>query len=69
MDYKQRTESFAQTIRRLEERQLREQRTQLGATLAQAVAEGRDTSPEEEELHRQDERLRDIFSVRVRRDI
>ena len=69
MDYKQRTESFAQTIRRLEERQLREQRTQLGASLAQAVAEGRDTSPEEEELHRQDERLRDIFSVKVRRDI
>ncbi len=69
MDYKQRTESFAQTIRRLEERQLREQRTQLGASLAQAVAEGRDTAPEEEELHRQDERLREIFSARVRRDI
>ncbi len=69
MDYKQRTESFAQMIRRLEERQLREQRTQLGATLAQAVAEGRDTSPEEEELHRQDVRLREIFSARVRRDI
>ena len=69
MDYKQRTESFAQMIRRLEERQLREQRTQLGATLAQAVAEGRDTSPEEEELRRQDVRLREIFSARVRRDI
>ena len=69
MDYKQRTESLAQMIRRLEERQLREQRSQLGASFAQATAEGRDTTPEEEELHRQDERLRELFSARVRRDI
>ena len=68
MDYKQRTESLAQTIRRLEERQLREQRSQLGASFAQAEAEGRDTTPEEEELRRQDERLRELFSARVRRD-
>ena len=68
MDYKQRTESLAQMIRRLEERQLREQRSQLGASFAQATAEGRDTTPEEEELHRQDERLRELFSARVRRD-
>ena len=69
MDYKQRSEAFAQSIRRLEERQLRELRTQLGASLAQAVADGRDTASEEEELHRQDERFREIFSARVRRDI
>ena len=69
MDYKQRTESLAQMIRRLEERQLREQRSQLGASFAQATAEGRDTTMEEEELHRQDERLRELFSARVRRDI
>ena len=69
MDYKQRTESLAQMIRRLEERQLREQRSQLGASFAQATAEGRDTTTEEEELHRQDERLRELFSARVRRDI
>ena len=68
MDYKQRTESLAQMIRRLEERQLREQRSQLGASFAQATAEGRDTTTEEEELHRQDERLRELFSARVRRD-
>lgn len=69
MDSKQRSEAFAQSIRRLEERRLRELRTQLGASLAQAEAEGRDTAPEEEELHRQDERFREIFSARVRRDI
>ena len=69
MDHKQRSESLAQSIRRLEERRLREQRTQLGATLAQAVAEGRDTAAEEEELHRQDERFRELFSARVRRDL
>lgn len=69
MDYKQRSESLAQTIRRLEERQLREQRTQLGASFAQAAAEGRDTTPEEEELRRQDERFRELFSAKVRRGI
>ncbi|MDE2968852.1 MAG: DNA primase [Chloroflexota bacterium] len=69
MDSKQRSQALAQSIRRLEERQLRELRTQLGASFSQAEAEGRDTATEEEELHRQDERFREIFSARVRRDI
>ena len=69
MDHKQRSESLAQSIRRLEERRLREQRTHLGSALAQAVAEGRNTAPEEDELHRQDERFRELFSAKVRKDM
>ena len=69
MDSTQRFQALAQSIRRLEERQLRELRPQLGASFSQAEAEGRDPAPEVEELHRQDQRLRQIFSARVRRDI
>lgn len=67
MDQKQRTEALAQCVRRLEERHLREVRTQIATALSQAIEEGDDPSQVIEELHKQDERLREIHSTRVRR--
>ena len=67
MDQKQRTEALAQCVRRLEERHLREVRPQIATALSQAIEEGDDPSQVIEELHKQDERLREIHSTRVRR--
>ena len=67
MDQKQRTEALAQCVRRLEDRHLREVRTQIATALSQAIEEGDDPSQVIEELHKQDERLREIHSTRVRR--
>ena len=67
MDQKQRTEALAQCVRRLEERHLREVRPRIATALSQAIEEGDDPSQVIEELHKQDERLREIHSTRVRR--
>ncbi|MDA0989031.1 MAG: DNA primase [Chloroflexi bacterium] len=67
MDQKERTEALSHCVRRLEERHLRELRTQLGASLSQAQEEGIDDSLVVDELHKQDKRFKELFSTRVRR--
>ncbi len=67
MDQKERTEALSHCVRRLEERHLREVRTQIATSLTQALEEGEDPTQATEELRKQDERLRELFSTRVRR--
>lgn len=67
MDQKERTEALLHCVRRLEERHLREMRTQIATSLSQALDEGEDATQVTEELRKQDERLRELFATRVRR--
>ena len=67
MDQKERTEALSHCVRRLEERHLREVRTQIATSLSQALEEGGDATEVTQELRKQDERLRELFSTRVRR--
>ena len=67
MDQKERTEALSHCVRRLEERHLREMRTQIATSLSQALEEGEDATQVTEELRKQDERLRELFATRVRR--
>lgn len=67
MDQNERTEALSHCVRRLEERHLREVRTQIATSLSQALEEGEDATEVTQELRKQDERLRELFSTRVRR--
>ena len=67
MDQKERTEALSHCARRLEERHLREVRPQIATSLSQALEEGEDATEVTQELRKQDERLRELFSTRVRR--
>ncbi len=69
LDHKQRSDSLSQSIRELEKRFLREQNILLGASLAKAMEEGRDTADEEEQLHEHNTRRRELDAARPRRDI
>lgn len=69
MDQKERTEALSHCVRRLEERHLREIRTHIATSLSQALEEGEDATEVTQELRKQDERLRELFSTRVRRGL
>ena len=67
MDQKDRTEAISHCVRRLEERHLREVRKQIATSLSQALEKGEDATQVTEDLRKQDERLRELFAIRVRR--
>lgn len=67
MDQKERAEALSHCVRRLEERHLREVRTHIATSLSHALEEGEDATEVTQELRKQDERLRELFSTRVKR--
>ena len=69
LDHKERSVSLSQSIGELEKRFLREQNILLGASLAKAMEEGRDTADEEDQLHEHNSRRRELDAARVRRDL
>ena len=69
LDHKQRSDSLSDSILRLEDRFLREQTTLLGALIARAREEERDTADEEEQLRIYNSRRREVDAAKSRRGV